>query len=109
MKSSMEGKPFKVIIVGGGVAGLTLANCLKLANIDYVLLEARGDIAPQVGASIGILPNGCRIFDQLGVYDKILPFAVEPDADILWLKGKKISQNYAANILRARFVIHNAL
>ena len=69
---------FKVIIAGGGIAGLTLANALEVCashdtmnlgaddahqkgNIDYVLLERRKHIAPQVGASIGILPNGCRV------------------------------------------------
>ncbi|KAK5999341.1 hypothetical protein QM012_005559 [Aureobasidium pullulans] len=50
----------KVIIAGGGIAGLTLANALEQANIDYVLLERRDEIAPQVGASIGMLANGCR-------------------------------------------------
>ncbi|KAG9857937.1 FAD/NAD(P)-binding domain-containing protein, partial [Aureobasidium melanogenum] len=52
--------PLKVIIAGGGIAGLTLANALEQANVDYVLLERRNEIAPQVGASIGILANGCR-------------------------------------------------
>jgi 2-polyprenyl-6-methoxyphenol hydroxylase-like FAD-dependent oxidoreductase len=63
---------FRVIISGGGIAGLSLANALQHAGIDYVLLEARGVIAPQVGASIGINPNGSRILDQLGCYDEIL-------------------------------------
>lgn len=61
----------RVVIVGGGIAGLTLANALQQANIDYVLLEGRAVIDPQVGASIGILPNGGRILDQLGCYDGI--------------------------------------
>ncbi|KAF4416113.1 FAD/NAD(P)-binding domain-containing protein [Fusarium austroafricanum] len=52
---------FRVIIAGGGVAGLTLANALEHAGINYVLLERRDTIAPQVGASIGIGPNGCRV------------------------------------------------
>ncbi|KAJ9635448.1 hypothetical protein H2201_003110 [Coniosporium apollinis] len=62
---------FRVIIAGGGIAGLSLANALQHANIDYVLLEARSLIAPQVGASIGLAPNGSRILDQLGCYDDI--------------------------------------
>lgn len=61
----------KVIIVGGSVAGLTLAHCLYRAGIDYVVLEAREDITPQLGASIGIFWNGARILDQLGIYDEI--------------------------------------
>jgi 2-polyprenyl-6-methoxyphenol hydroxylase-like FAD-dependent oxidoreductase len=63
---------FKVIFAGGGIAGLTLANSLSQANIDNILLEARDEIAPQVGASIGIFPQGGRILDQLGMYDDIL-------------------------------------
>ncbi|KAH7142131.1 FAD-binding domain-containing protein [Dactylonectria macrodidyma] len=63
---------FKVIIAGGSISGLTLANMLELYDIDYVVLESYPDIAPQVGASIGMLPHGNRILDQLGVYQKIL-------------------------------------
>lgn len=54
----------RVIIVGGSIAGLTLAHCLHHSDIDFVVLEARQEIAPQVGASIVVLPNGARILDQ---------------------------------------------
>ncbi|KAH8703854.1 FAD-binding domain-containing protein [Talaromyces proteolyticus] len=63
---------FRVVIAGGSIAGLSLANMLQLYNIDFVVLEAYPDIAPQVGASIGILPHGNRILDQLGLLQKIL-------------------------------------
>ncbi|RGP62628.1 FAD binding domain-containing protein [Fusarium sporotrichioides] len=62
---------FKVIIVGGSVSGLSLASMLEKFNIDYILLEAHTKIAPQLGASLGLLPAGLRILDQLGCYDKI--------------------------------------
>jgi 2-polyprenyl-6-methoxyphenol hydroxylase-like FAD-dependent oxidoreductase len=71
MGKGKESSGFRVIIAGGGIAGLTLANALQLANIDYVLLEGRNVIAPQVGASIGIGPSGARILDQIGCYDDI--------------------------------------
>jgi len=64
-------RPFRVVIGGGGIAGLTLANALEKANIDYVLLESRNTVSPQVGASIGFLPNGGRIMDQLGCFDQL--------------------------------------
>ncbi|VUC28806.1 unnamed protein product [Clonostachys rosea] len=64
-------KEFRVIIVGGGIAGLTLANMLEKFDIDYVVLEAHKEIAPQVGASIGMFPNGLRILDQIGIHDQI--------------------------------------
>lgn len=69
----MGGKSdFKVVIGGGSVTGLTLANMLQLHDIDFIVLESYEDIAPQVGASIGMLPHGNRILDQLGLYQKIL-------------------------------------
>lgn len=66
---------FKVVIVGGSVTGLSVANMLERFDIDYILLEAYSHIAPQVGASIGILPNGFRILDQLGCYQPVLDIA----------------------------------
>lgn len=62
---------FRVLIAGGGIAGLALANALQHADIDYILLEARSEIAPQLGASVGIMPNGARVLDQVGCYDDI--------------------------------------
>lgn len=59
-------KPFKVIIAGGSVAGLTLANALERAGVDYVLLEKR-DVAPNKGQSILVLPCTALVFEQLGI------------------------------------------
>ncbi|KAK2777212.1 FAD binding domain protein [Colletotrichum kahawae] len=67
----MSDKPFTVLIAGGGIAGLTLANMLEKIGVNYLILEGYREMAPQVGASIGILPNGCRVLDQIGLYDEI--------------------------------------
>ncbi|KAF4545414.1 FAD binding domain containing protein [Lasiodiplodia theobromae] len=68
----------KVIIVGGSITGLTLANMLERIGVDYVLLEAHSEIAPQVGASIGMWPYGLRILDQLGCYEPIRALIDKP-------------------------------
>jgi len=52
---------FRAIIAGGGVAGLLLANALERGGIDYVLLERRNELAANVGASIAMIPMGCRV------------------------------------------------
>lgn len=75
--STTPGDDFKVIIIGGSIAGLTLAHALHHINIDYTVLEAHKEIAPQVGASIGIFPNGARILDQIGVWEDV-ENAIEP-------------------------------
>lgn len=67
----MPSKPFKVIIAGGGLAGLTLANFLERVGIDYIILESHAEMAPQVGAGIVITPNGSRVLDQIGLYEPI--------------------------------------
>lgn len=65
----------QVVIVGGGITGLTLALMLQHLQIDYVLLEAYKSVTPNVGASIGLYANGLRILDQLGVYQDVCNIA----------------------------------
>ncbi|OJK02390.1 hypothetical protein ASPACDRAFT_50957 [Aspergillus aculeatus ATCC 16872] len=95
--------PFKVIIVGGSVAGLTLAHCLQHANIEHVVLEKGSDIAPQMGASVGIMPNGGRILAQLNLFDAIEQY-IEPThkAHITYPDGFNFANVYP-KILHERF------
>ncbi|KOC15798.1 FAD binding monooxygenase [Aspergillus flavus AF70] len=90
---------FKVIIVGGSVAGLTLAHCLQRAGIDHVVLEKNSDLSPQVGASIGIIPNGGRILDQLGLFDAVekmtYPLSM---ATITYPDGYSFRNNYPKTV-----------
>lgn len=66
---------FRVIIAGGGVVGLVLANALEKAGIDYLVLE-KGEIAPHLGASISVLCHTSKVFDQLGVWKSMLDHCV---------------------------------
>jgi 2-polyprenyl-6-methoxyphenol hydroxylase-like FAD-dependent oxidoreductase len=70
----------KVLIAGGSIAGLTLANALEQAGVDYLVLEKYKHIAPDVGASICIFPNGFKILDQLGCYERIKELASDADS-----------------------------
>ncbi|KAL2817621.1 hypothetical protein BJX63DRAFT_429666 [Aspergillus granulosus] len=99
----MEKKSFKVIIVGGSIAGLTLAHCLDRAQIDYVILERRTEVAPQEGASLGIMPNGARILQQLGLYSK-LEELIHPlkEAHLNYPDGFSYTSQYP-RLLRERF------
>ncbi|KAJ5388990.1 Monooxygenase FAD-binding, partial [Penicillium cataractarum] len=69
--SAMGNPKPKVIIVGGSIAGLTLAHCLSRAGIDHIVLEKRTEIAPQEGAFIGVWPNGAHVLQQLGLYESL--------------------------------------
>lgn len=105
----MSDSPFRVIIVGASIAGLTLAHCLQRANIDHIVLERRDEIAPEVGASIGILPNGSRILDQLGLYEKIEELIEPLDlAHIVYPDGFKFTSIYPKIISeRSAFIFYH--
>jgi 2-polyprenyl-6-methoxyphenol hydroxylase-like FAD-dependent oxidoreductase len=101
----MEKPGFRVIIVGGSIAGLTLAHCLQKARIDFLVLERRATVAPQIGASIGVHPNGARILDQLGVYNQLEELIVPMTNSTAWtMSGRLLTTGDTQNLYRARFV-----
>lgn len=83
-------KPFRVIIVGAGITGLSLSHALQLAKIDHVVLEKYDRVKSVKGAALILWPNAERIFDQFGFLASILetttPVAAEhrrwPDGTI---------------------------
>ncbi|KAI0393308.1 FAD/NAD(P)-binding domain-containing protein [Xylariaceae sp. FL0594] len=83
---SKAGRAFRVIVVGGGVGGLTLANMFERFGIDYVVLEAYKEILPQKGAGVLLAPNGAFIMDQLGCFDKIRTAAQNPDIESTYIR-----------------------
>jgi len=93
---------FRVIIAGGGIAGLTLANSLQKANIDYLILEGRNEIAPHVGASIAISANGGRVLDQLGIYEELVPQILGATFTESWKDGRLIASDDLPQLGTAR-------
>ncbi|TEA19168.1 FAD-dependent monooxygenase andE [Colletotrichum sidae] len=97
-------KKRQVVVVGGGITGLTMALILQHLNVDYVLLEAYDSVTPNVGASIGLFANGLRILDQLGLYEDIKATGqpvhemIVRDAD----SGKRLMTRHTGPILTAR-------
>ncbi|ROW11443.1 hypothetical protein VMCG_01186 [Cytospora schulzeri] len=65
-------KDFRVLIAGGSIAGLSLALALEKQGIDFLVLESHAEVAPQVGASLAVLPSGFRVLDQLGCYEDVM-------------------------------------
>ncbi|KAF9438392.1 hypothetical protein BGZ76_008172 [Entomortierella beljakovae] len=62
---------FKVIIVGGGIVGLSLGVMLERAGIEYLILEACSDVRP-LGSIVYLGPPILRSFEQLGLLDDIV-------------------------------------
>lgn len=68
----MSSTPFKVIIVGGGPNGITVAHTLERAGIEFVVLESRENVVDDVGASLVLSPGTLRVFHQLGLLNQLL-------------------------------------
>lgn len=60
----------RVLIVGGGIAGLTLAAKLRQQGREPVVVEKSPEYR-QVGYSIGLYPLGSCVLHGLGVYDEL--------------------------------------
>jgi len=65
-----------VLIVGGGIGGLTLALSCHQAGISACVFEAAPEIHP-LGVGINLLPHGMRELSELGLADKLAAQAIE--------------------------------
>jgi 2-polyprenyl-6-methoxyphenol hydroxylase-like FAD-dependent oxidoreductase len=80
-----------IIVVGGGIGGLTAALALRRDGHDVVVLERR-PTSEEAGAGISLWPNAMRILRELGV-GKALEAAALSDgcATIRTPRGRKLS------------------
>ena len=65
------GPDMKILIIGGGVAGLTLAGLLQRRGFAPRLVE-KAPAFGKVGYVIVIWPSGSRVLKGLGAYEKLL-------------------------------------
>src|ERR1700761_9456208 len=69
-----------IAIIGAGIGGLTAAACLRRAGIDVCIYEqARG--FTRLGAGIQQAPNSIRVLYALGLKDKLLARAFQPESN----------------------------
>jgi 2-polyprenyl-6-methoxyphenol hydroxylase-like FAD-dependent oxidoreductase len=61
----------KILIVGGGIGGLTTALACQHFHLDYEVFEAAPQIR-EVGAGIWVPPNAMQVMKRLGVSDAVL-------------------------------------
>ena len=74
--SAHTGAQADVLIIGGGVGGLTLALSLHQAGMSSRVFEAAPEIHP-LGVGINLLPHGMRELSELGLADKLSAHAIE--------------------------------
>ena len=62
--------PGRVVIVGGGIGGLTAAIALQVTGWDVVVCERAAELR-EVAAGISLWPNAVRVLRRLGVGDAV--------------------------------------
>lgn len=93
----------KAIIIGGGPAGICAALRLnQTTDITCAVYEIRPEPAT-IGSAVGIFPNGMRLFDRLGVHDKMLKHGASQSIMSMYsLKGKLLGQEDVVRTVKKR-------
>ncbi len=71
---NIRGYDYDLVIVGGGIIGLTLASALKNSGLSVLLIEAKvASAAVAKGQAYAIHMLSALIYKGIGVWDEILP------------------------------------
>ena len=91
-----------VLVIGGGIGGLSTALSLHAAGIDVRVYEAVSEIKP-LGVGINLQPNAVRELIELGVGDALAATAIETTelayynkhGQLIWSEPRGLAAGYA--------------
>jgi 2-polyprenyl-6-methoxyphenol hydroxylase-like FAD-dependent oxidoreductase len=97
----------RVLVVGGGIAGLNAAIALRLTGNEVVVLERAPRVDP-VGAGITLFANALRALERLGVGEAIAARgAAATRSAILTWEGRELTR-VPSDLLEGTIALHRA-
>jgi 2-polyprenyl-6-methoxyphenol hydroxylase-like FAD-dependent oxidoreductase len=93
-----------VLIIGGGIGGLTAAHALRQRDIDVLVCEQANAIN-DIGAGIQLSPNAIKAYRALGLEAEIDKIGFETEYQTIrsWRSGRIISRQPRKGVMRARY------
>lgn len=81
----------RILIVGGGIAGMTAAAAIAQAGFQVTLLESAPEFG-EIGAGVTLSPNAMKGLDFIGVCDDVAAAGVEPQRQRIqhWQDGRTL-------------------
>lgn len=92
----------RILIVGAGIAGLTLAALLKQRGINPTVIE-RTDSLGEVGYMLGLYPVGADVLRQIHVYQQYLEISVAGDQYEAYTDAGKLLKRFSFAPIVARY------
>lgn len=94
----IDGDPRRVLIVGGGICGLTLALCLNRSGHDVTVFESVAE-PRELGVGINLLPHCVRVLHDLGLEEALAAGAVmtgelrfcSDDGTLIWSEPRGLA------------------
>jgi salicylate hydroxylase len=94
----------EILVVGGGIGGLTAALAMARSGLRVRVLEREGEFA-ELGAGLQIAPNASRVLAGLGVLQRVIEAGVLPRRLVLRsaLTGQELTSLDVGDAFRRRY------
>ena len=86
----------KVIVVGGGISGLTMAMSLNQIGVEVRVYEAAREVTP-LGVGINVQPNAVRELTELGLGERLAKIGIATEA-LAKTKLRQLAHRIGLNI-----------